>query len=98
MSMRYIIRRTKPDDLTDIRRDISNLDTQLNRPGENYRRFIEVNFTPMRSAVYQFSTRKVNNAWSWVCPCIELVAENEEGMFSLTEKFKVAKPSHLIIS
>lgn len=98
MAMRYIIRRTKPEDLTEIKREVSNLDAQLSKAGENFRRSIEVSYTPMRSAVYTFSTKKVDANWVWVCPSVELVAESEAGIFELTSKFKVEKPSHLIIT
>ncbi|NQW45668.1 MAG: hypothetical protein HQ462_09735 [Deltaproteobacteria bacterium] len=96
MAMRYIIRRQNTENLTDIRREVSNLDIQLEKPGDGYRRAIEVAYTPSRSAVYQFSTKKVGTAWVWICSCIEVVAENEEGLFTLLEKFKVEKPSHLL--
>lgn len=96
MAMRYIIRRKNSEDLSDIRRDVSNLDSQLDKPGENLRRTVEVTFSPMRSAVYQFNTKKTGTSWVWVCPCVELVAENEEGLFKLLERFNVEKPSHLL--
>jgi hypothetical protein len=96
MAMRYIIRRQNTEDLADIRREVSNLDSQLEKPGESLRRAVEVAYSPVRSAVYQFSTKKVGTNWVWICPCIELVAENEEGLFNLLEKFKVEKPSHLL--
>lgn len=96
MAMRYIIRRKNSNDLSDIRREISNLDSQLNKAGDGLKRAVEVSFSPLRSAVYQFSATKVGTNWEWVCPCIELVAENEEGLFTLLEKFNVEKPSHLL--
>jgi hypothetical protein len=96
MAMRYIIRRTHTEDLTDIRREVPNLDSQLEKPGDGLRRFVEVSYSPVRSAIYQFSTKKNGTSWTWVCPCIEVVAENEEGLFTLVEKFNVQKPSHLL--
>lgn len=96
MAMRYIIRRKNSEDLSDIRRDVSNLDSQLDKPGDGLKRAVEVTFSPMRSAVYQFSAKKSGANWVWVCPCIELVAENEEGLFKLLEKYNVEKPSHLL--
>ena len=42
MAMRYIIRRQNTEDFTDIRREVSNLDIQLEKPGDGYRRAIEV--------------------------------------------------------
>lgn len=96
MAMRYIIRRKNTEDLTDIRREVSNLDAQLEKPGDGFRRSIEVAYSNLQSAVYQFFTKKVGTSWVWVCPCIEIVAENEEGLFKLLEKFNVEKPSHLL--
>ncbi len=96
MAMRYIIRRKNSEDLTDIRREISNLDSLLAKAGDGLRRSVEVSFSPLRSAVYQFSGKKVDALWIWSCPCIEIVAENEEGLFNLLEKFQVEKPSHLL--
>jgi hypothetical protein len=95
MSMRYIIRRSKPEDLTEIKREVSDLDKQLDKPLENYRRAVEVTYSNLRSAVYQFMTLKNGNEWVWVCPSVELVAESEEGLFALTDKFKADRPAHL---
>lgn len=95
MSMRYIIRRSKPDDLTEIKREVPDLEKQLEKPLENYRRPVEVTYSNLRSAVFQFMTRKVGNDWVWVCPSVELVAENEEGLCALTDKFKASRPNHL---
>jgi hypothetical protein len=93
--MRYIIRRPKPEDLTEIKREVSDLDKQLYKPLENYRRAVEVRYSNLRTAVYQFMTLNFGNDWVWVCPSVELVAENQEGLFALTDKFKAAHPSHL---
>lgn len=96
MSMRYLIRRTHSEDLSSIRAEVADLDSQLEKPGDGFRRSIEVPYNKVRSAVYQFSTKKVGANWVWICPSVEVVAENEEGLFALLEKFKVEKPSHLI--
>jgi hypothetical protein len=96
MAMRYIIRRKNSEDLTDIRREVSNLDSQLNKAGDGLKRAVEVVFNNHQSAVYQFSAKKAGTSWVWVCPCIEIVAENEEGLFKLLEKYNVEKPSHLL--
>jgi len=93
--MRYIFRRPAPSDLNDLKSQINNLDTQLGRPGENFRREIRVPFTPMRYAQFMFFTKKVGTDWVWVAPSVELVAEDEAGLFALTEKFHIPKPSHL---
>lgn len=96
MAMRYIIRRKNSSDLNEIRREVSDLDSRLSKAGDGLKRTVEINFSPLRSAVYQFSAKKEGTSWSWVCPCIELVAENEEGLFKLLEKYNVEKPSHLL--
>lgn len=103
MAMRYIVRRAKAEDLTEIKRDIPDLDAKLGQVGSdigtagaNYRREIEVILTPHRHLTYQFLPRKVGTGWTWVCPSIELVAESEEGLFALTDRVKAPRPSHLM--
>ncbi len=93
--MRYIIRRSSPEKLTDIQSLIPNLEEQLGSAGENARRFIRVPFSAERYAQYAFFTQKNGTAWQWISTSLELVAENEKGLFELTKKFNVEKPSHL---
>ena len=95
MAMRYVIRRSKVDEYAEIKREVSNLDDQLGHPAENMRRPIRVQFSPMRHVVYTFVSRKKGDAWIWVCPSLEMVAEDEAGLFALTEHFHVPKPTHL---
>ncbi len=94
--MRYLIRRPDPTDLSEIKKRVSTLDSELGAPAENYRRTVSVEFSPLRSAHYHLTTRKVGESWVWVCPGIELDAENEEGLFELTDQFGVPRPSHLV--
>lgn len=89
--MRYIIRRPKAEDLSDLSARISNLTKQLGQAGENLRRSLSVVQSPMRSAHFKFMTRKQGNAWQWVCPSIELVGESEMDLLALTETFGVEK-------
>lgn len=95
MSMRYLIRRQNPEKFDDIRAVVRDLDIQLGSPGENFQREVEQGFNTRRSAHYIFGTRKAASGWVWVCPTIELVAENEEGLFALLDYFKTTKPTHL---
>ena len=95
MAMRYIIRRPKPEDLTGIRLEVPKLDAQLEKPGENFRRVVEVRKSAVRSVCYQFITRKVGADWVWICPSVEFVAENERGLLELTDKHPVPRPAHL---
>jgi hypothetical protein len=95
MSMRYLIRRPKPEDLTEVKQRVKDLDTQLGKPGADFKRIISVSFSPLRSAHYQFSTRKVGADWIWVSPCIELDGEDEKGLFALTDLYHVPRPAHL---
>lgn len=95
MAMRYIIRRQKAEEFADIKTRVPDLDARLGAPAENLRNAIQVTFSPVRSAQYFFQTRKVGAGWVWTCPTIELVAENEKGLFALTKQFNVPKPAHL---
>lgn len=93
--MRYIFRRPKPEDLAEVKKQIPNLDGQLGQAAENYRRFLKVPVSPLRYVQYTFVTRKQGTAWSWIAPSVELVAEDEKGLFALAEHCGIQKPSHL---
>lgn len=93
--MRYIIRRDKPEDLSDIKPLIPDVEKQLGAPAENYRRSIRVPFSTQRYAQYTFVTRKTGASWVWLGTSIELVAEDERGLFALTNRYNVPKPEHL---
>ncbi len=103
MAMRYIIRRTNPTDLNEVRRDVPDLDKQLGSIGADigtagafYRREVEVRLTPHRSISYQFSAKKEGTTWTWICPSIELVAEDPHGLFALCDRMKAPHPKHLL--
>ena len=93
--MRYILRRTKPEDFADIRSRVPDLDTKLGTPAENLRNGFTVNVEPSRYAQFVFHTKKTAKGWTWTCPCIELVAEDEKGLFALTKLFNEPPPAHL---
>lgn len=95
MAMRYIFRRPKPDELSDLKSQIGDLEQQLGQATDNARRLIKVRFSPSRYAQYSFFTRKTGATWAWIAPSVELVAEDEKGLFALTEKFHLPKPAHL---
>jgi len=95
MAMRYIFRRPKPEDLNDLKSQIKDLDQQLGTAQDKARREIRVKYSHMRYAQFTFFTRKVGTGFVWVAPSVELVAEDEKGLFALTEQFNVPKPSHL---
>lgn len=93
--MRYIFRPSQPEDFSDIKKLIPNLEQELGTPGENFRRFLRVPFSPARYAQFAFLTRKAGANWQWIATSVELVAENEKGLFALTDQFKVPRPEHL---
>lgn len=95
MAMRYIFRRPQPENFADLRKEVKDLDQQLGTPGEKFRRFVRVSFSPSRYAQYTFLTRKVGADWQWIATSVELVAENEQGLFALTDKYQVPRPEHL---
>ena len=97
MAMRYIYRRQKPEEWQDVRALIPDLDKQLGTALDNSKRFIKTSEPnrPLQYTQYTFLARKSASGPTWVCTSVELVAENEKGLFALTEKHKIPRPSHL---
>lgn len=97
MSMRYLVRRDNFKDYSDLTRQIQGLDSQLGKPGENFKRYVEVRISTSQYVIYQFSTFKEGNDWKWACPSQELVAESEKDFYKLAEKLSIPKTkfSHL---
>lgn len=93
--MRYIIRRTNPEDLTGLKKDIPQLDAQLEKAGDGLRRIIPVTITNMDRINYLLVTKKSGSTWNWVCPSVELISESEQGLFKLMERFSMQPPAHL---
>ncbi len=93
--MRYIIRRQKAEDLSEIKPQVPDLENKLGTPAEGLRNAILVPISPVRTAQFIFQTRKTDKGFVWICPTIELSAENEKGLFALTKQFNVPKPAHL---
>ncbi len=93
--MRYLVRRQKAEDFSDIKTQVPDLESKLGTPAADLRNAILVPITAVRTAQYSFMTRKTETGWMWVCPSLELTAENEKGLFALTRMFNVPKPSHL---
>lgn len=95
MAMRYIFRPPHPESHTDLKQQIPDIDKQLGTPAADLRRHFRVPYNSMRYAQYTFFTRKKDAGWIWVCTSVELVAEDEKGLFALTDHFKIPHPSHL---
>lgn len=95
MAMRYIFRRPKSNELSEIYRQIPDLDKKLGSAVENAQRSVRFDLSPQRSAQYMFLAHKTEKGWVWVCPSVELVAENEKDLLDLTDQFKVHRPAHL---
>jgi hypothetical protein len=95
MAMRYIIRRSNPEDLISLKKDIPQLDSQLEKASDGLRRIIPVTLGNLDRINYLFLTQKKGTDWIWTCPSAELVAENEQGLFSLMERLQVQPPAHL---
>lgn len=93
--MRYIIRRSNPEDLTALKKDIPKLDSQLEKASDGLRRIIPITLNNLERMNYLLLTQKKGSDWVWVCPSVELVAENEQGLFSLMERFSLQPPAHL---
>ena len=93
--MRYLVRREKAENLTELESEVSGLTEKLGTAAADLRCDIPVILTEKRSFRYQFMTRKVGAGWIWICPSIEIVAENESGLFELLKKFNLPKPAHL---
>ncbi len=95
MSMRYIIRRPKAEDFSEIKTKVPDLDAQLGTAAADLRREVLITHSAHRTSQYFFQTKKVGAAWVWTCPTLEVVAENEKGIFQMTKMYNVPKPSHL---
>ncbi len=93
--MRYLVRREKAENLSELESEISGLTQKLGTAAADLRCDIPVILSEKRSFHFQFMTRKVGTGWIWICPSIELVAENESGLFELIKKFNLPKPAHL---
>ncbi|MBI1862221.1 MAG: hypothetical protein HYR96_15010 [Deltaproteobacteria bacterium] len=87
--MRYIIRRSKPEDLGELQSRFPGLSEKLGPAGENFRRTVADTISPMRSVNYRFMAHKVGTTWQWICPSIELVGETETDLLALTQTFGV---------
>lgn len=97
MAMRYIIRRNNAEDLSDLQKKIEGLDTLLGTPADKLRRSIPLVLNPLRTIQYLFLTRKVGTNWVWVCPSIELIAENELGLLDVAQSLGVTELPHLFV-
>ncbi|NBX92666.1 MAG: hypothetical protein EBQ85_05465 [Proteobacteria bacterium] len=95
MAMRYIIRRSQPEDLSAIKKEFPQLDSELSKAGDGLRKTVAVSVSNLERVNYQFQTKKTGTEWVWICPTIELVADNEPALFALMERFSVAPPAHL---
>ena len=95
MAMRYIIRRSSPEDLSGIKKDLPQLDNQLEKPSDGMKRTYTVTISPMEKINYLLVTKKQGSTWIWTCPSIELVSENEAGLFALMKRFSLQAPAHL---
>ncbi len=93
--MRYLIRREKAENLHELEAEVSGLQEKLGAPAADLRCDIPVVLTEKRYFQLQFLTRKTATGWVWVCPSIELVAEDEKGLVALMAKFQLQKPEHL---
>jgi len=95
MAVRYLIRRESPEDLGALHEALGDVAKQLGPAGMNLRRNIRVHYGPLSIAVFTFMTRKKENDWIWVCPSVELAAENEVGLRELGSKYNVGNLPHL---
>jgi hypothetical protein len=95
MAMRYIVRRKQPENLSEIKSQIPDLDQKLGKADKEMRRNIQHTLSASRYVTYQFFSRTAGNVSTWVCPSVELVAEDETGLFALTDMLQVPPPEHL---
>ena len=95
MAMRYIVRRPQAGELDEIRTFVQDFESKLGPAGDKLRREIKVEFSPLRAIQFHFQTRKSEAGWIWVCPTIEMEAEDESGLFALTSLLNVPRPAHL---
>lgn len=93
--MRYIIRRQNPEDLSALKKDFPNLDSELSKAADGLRRTLQLSMSNLERVSYQLMTKKKGSDWVWTCPSVELVAENEQGLFDLLKRFSLPAPAHL---
>lgn len=93
--MRYIIRRSNPEDLASLKGDVPELEKTLEKASDGLRRVIPVTLSNLDKINYLLLTEKKGSDWVWTCPSVELVAENEQGLFKLMERLSVEPPAHL---
>ena len=93
MSMRYLIRRPNPEEISSIK--VSDLSAQLGTPAANMRRHIKVIQSASRSLYYTFYSRKTDKGFVWVCPSLELVAESESDLREMAKEANVQSLPHL---
>lgn len=93
--MRYIIRRSNPEDLTTLKKDIPQWDSSLEKAADGLRRILPVTLNNLDRINYLLLTQKKGADWIWVCPSVELIAENEKGLFNLMARFSIEPPAHL---
>lgn len=95
MAMRYIIRRPDPENFSSLSSDLPQVEKELEKPGVGMQKTFSVKLNTLERINYLFVTKKKEAQWVWTCPSIELVADNEAGLFSLMERFSIAPPAHL---
>ena len=95
MAIRYLVRRDDASNLAPIEAEVTDLKTQLGDPEKELQRCVSVRLSAERSVEYHFVTRESGGAWAWVCPTLELAAEDEQGLFALVDKYQIETPSHL---
>lgn len=95
MAVRYLVRRMNPENLAELKNELGDLLTQLGPADTNLRRSIRQHHAPERTVLYTFMTRKTEAGWVWVCPSVELSAENEAGLLEMSAKFQIDHLPHL---
>jgi len=95
MGMRYLIRRAKADDFSDLKGILGDIEKQLGTPGKDLRRNVKIVDTPHRHTLYTFMTRKQGEGFIWVCPSVELNAEDETSLLALAKKHNINDLPHI---
>lgn len=95
MAMRYIIRRDNPENIAELKKEIPELDKKLDKASDGMKRSFQIPVSNLERINYLFLTKKKGSDWIWICPSIELVAENETSLFALMKRFSLSAPAHL---
>ncbi len=89
MASRYLIRRSRYEDLADLQNYFGHLEERLGNPGPEKSRVLTRAFNTVRFAHFRCKTLQTPKGWVWICPAIEIEAEDDAGLKKLGQEYGV---------